>query len=225
MEIKRLMGKEIDLMANYPKAKRNIEQRAAEKTNEERKIARQFGKDFFDGDRRYGYGGYSYHSRFWEPVIPTFKKFYNLKNESRILDVGCGKGFMLYDFMRLIPGVTIEGIDISEYAITNAKDEVKPFVKLGDARELPFEDDSFDLVISITTVHNLEREDCKNALQEIERVSSNGKFITVDAYFNDEEKKRMDMWNLTALTYMHTNEWKEFFKEAGYMGDYHWFVP
>jgi SAM-dependent methyltransferase len=225
MEIKRLMGKEIDLMANYPKAKRNIERRAAEKTNEERKIARQFGRDFFDGDRRYGYGGYSYHERFWEAVIPTFKNFYNLKNESKVLDIGCGKGFMLYDFMRLIKGITVAGIDVSEYAIANAKDEVKPFVKLGDARELPFDDDSFDLVISITTVHNLEREDCKKALQEIERVSSNGKFITVDAYFNDDEKKRMDMWNLTALTYMHTDEWKGFFQEAGYTGDYYWFIP
>ena len=219
------MGKEINLMANYPKAKRNLEQRAAEKTDEERSIARQFGKDFFDGDRCYGYGGYSYHSRFWEPVVPTFKEFYNLTGESRVLDVGCGKGFMLYDFMRLIKGITVAGIDVSEYAIANAKDEVKPFVKLGDARELPFDDDSFDLVISITTVHNLEREGCKKALQEIERVSSNGKFITVDAYFNDDEKKRMDMWNLTALTYMHTDEWNDFFQEAGYTGDYYWFIP
>ncbi len=219
------MGKEIDLMANYPKAKRNLEQRAAEKTDEERSIARQFGKDFFDGDRCYGYGGYSYHSRFWEPVVPTFKDFYNLTGESRVLDVGCGKGFMLYDFSRLIPGITVAGIDISEYAICNAKDEVKPFVKVGDARELPFEDNSFDLVTSITTVHNLERVDCKKSLQELERVSSRDKFITVDAYFNDDEKKRMDMWNLTALTYMHTDEWKEFLEEAGYTGDYHWFIP
>jgi len=219
------MGREIDLMANYPKAKRNLEQRAAEKTDEERSIARQFGKDFFDGDRCYGYGGYSYHSRFWEPVVPTFNEFYNLTSDSKVLDVGCGKGFMLYDFMRLIPGITVAGIDISEYAIANAKDEVKPFVKVGDARELAFEDDSFDLVISITTVHNLEREDCKKSLRELERVSANGKFITVDAYFNDDEKKRMDMWNLTALTYMHTDEWKEFFKEAGYTGDFHWFIP
>ena len=219
------MGKEIDLMTNYPKAKRNLEKRAAEKTDEERSIARQFGKDFFDGDRRYGYGGYSYHSRFWEPVISTFKEFYNLTAESRVLDVGCGKGFMLYDFARLIPEIMVAGIDISEYAIANAKEEIKPFIKVGDARELPFENDSFDLVISITTVHNLEREGCKKSLQELERVSSGGKFITVDAYFNDEEKKRMDMWNLTALTYMHTDEWKDFFEEAGYTGGYHWFIP
>ena len=219
------MGKEIDLMANYPKAKRNLEQRAAEKTDEERSIARQFGKDFFDGDRRYGYGGYSYHSRFWKPVIPMFKEFYNLTGESKILDVGCGKGFMLYDFSRLIPGITLAGIDVSEYAIANTKEEIKPFVKVSDARELPFEDGSFDLVISITTVHNLEREDCKKALQELERVSAGGKCVTVDAYFNDDEKKRMDMWNLTALTYMQTDEWKEFFKEAGYTGDYYWFIP
>ena len=219
------MGKEIDLLENYPKAKRNLEKRAAEKTDEERGIARKFGKDFFDGDRRYGYGGYSYNSRFWEPVVPTFKEFYNLTGQSKILDVGCGKGFMLYDFKRFIPGITVAGIDISEYAIENAKKEVKQFLKVGDARELPFEDNSFDLVVSITTIHNLEREDCKKALRELERVSANSKFITVDAYFNDEEKKRMDMWNLTALTYMHAEEWKEFFKEAGYTGDYYWFIP
>jgi len=219
------MGEEINLMANYPKAKRNLEERAAGKTDEERSIARQFGEDFFDGARRYGYGGYSYHSKFWEPVVPAFEEFYNLTSESRVLDIGCGKGFMLYDFTRLIPGVTVAGIDISQYAIANAKEEVRPFVEVGDARELPFEDDSFDLVISITTVHNLEREDCKKALLEIERISSDGKFITVDAYFDDEQKERMDMWNLTALTYMHTDEWKEFFKEAGYTGDYYWFIP
>jgi len=219
------MGEEINLMANYPQTKRNLEERAAERTEEDRQIARQFGKEFFDGDRQTGYGGYNYHERFWQPVIPDFQKHYGLTADSKVLDVGCGKGFMLYDFMQLIPGITVAGIDISEYAISNAKEEVKPFLQVANAKELPFEDNSFDLVISVTTIHNLLRDDCILGLKEIERVSRKHSFITVDAYHTEEEKKRMDMWNLTALTYMHVDEWKAFFAEAGYTGDYYWFIP
>jgi SAM-dependent methyltransferase len=219
------MGQEIDLMRNYPVSKRNLEKRAASRSEEDRQIARLFGKEFFDGDRKYGYGGYNYNPRFWQPIVPDFQKYYSLTAESSILDVGCGKGFMLYDFMQLIPGITVAGIDISQYAISNAMEEVKPFVQVGNAKELPFEDNSFDLVISITTLHNLERNDCRNALLELERVSSNNKFITVDAYHNDEEKRRMDMWNLTALTYMSTQDWKIFFDDSHYTGDYFWFIP
>lgn len=219
------MGREIDLMVNYPKTKRDMNTRISEKTEEDRRIARLFGKDFFDGDRRYGYGGYNYNPRFWQHVVPTFQNYYKLNSNSKILDVGCGKGFMLFDFMQLIPGIKVAGIDISEYAIANAKDEVRPFLQVADAKEVPFEDKSFDLVISITTIHNLNRGGCKKALQEIERVSRKDKFITLDAYRNEEEKKRMDAWNLTALTYMHVDEWKIFFEEAGYTGDYYWFIP
>lgn len=219
------MNLEIDLLKNYPKAKRNLEQRAAQRTEEDRKIARQFGKDFFDGDRKNGYGGFSYHERFWKPVIPDFIDNYQLTPESKILDIGCAKGFMLYDFMQALPGIDITGIDISEYAINNAKEEVRPFLQTGNACNLEFDDNSFDLVISITTIHNLDRNDCKKALSEIERVSKKDKFITVDAYHSEEEKLRMDMWNLTALTYMSVDEWKVLFKDAGYTGDYYWFIP
>lgn len=219
------MGKEIDLLVNYPKTKRDIDKRLMEKTEEDRRIARQFGKDFFDGDRKQGYGGYNYHPRFWQPVIPAFVEYYNLTANSKILDVGCGKGFMLYDFMQLLPGVHVEGVDISEYAISHSKEEVRPYLQVANAKELPFEDNSFDLVISITTIHNLDRNECKMALQEIERVSRKDKYITVDAYRNEEEKMCMNSWNLTALTFMHTDEWKKFFEEAGYSGDYFWFIP
>jgi len=219
------MGKEVDLMVNYPKSKRNLDERQAAKDPSAVAVARQFGKDFFDGDRLYGYGGFQYNSRFWGPAVPTFQSYYGLTANSKILDVGCAKGFMLYDFSQLISGVTVAGLDISEYAIENAKEEVKPFLKVGNAIDLPYEDNSFDLVISINTVHNLDKNDCPKALQEIERVSRSGKFITVDAYHNDEEKRRMDMWNLTALTYMSVPEWKTYFNETGYTGDYYWFIP
>lgn len=219
------MGKEIDLMINYPKSKRNVKERGLTKTEEDRAIARQFGKDFFDGDRKHGYGGYYYNPIFWQPIIPTFKKHFNLTSSSSVLDVGCGKGFMLHDMVELIPGITVKGVDISEYAIKNAIENMKPYIGVADAAELPFEDNSFDVVISITTIHNLDRAGCMQALKEIERVSRGKSFITVDAYQNDEEKELMNAWNLTAKTFMHVNEWKEFFDEAGYTGDYYWFIP
>jgi len=219
------MGKEIDLLVNYPKTKRNVKERGATKTEEDRAIAREFGKDFFDGDRKHGYGGYSYQARFWQPVVPTFQKEYNLSAQSSVLDIGCGKGFMLHDFREIIPGITVRGIDISSYAIENALPDMKPYLSVGDARELSFEDKSFDLVIAINTVHNLEKDELARSLREIERVSRGNSYITVDAYRNEEEKELMYAWNLTAKTIMHVNEWKAFFAEVGYSGDYFWFVP
>ena len=219
------MMQEIDLMKNYPRSKRDIKQRGAEKTKEDRRLAREFGKDFFDGDRKNGYGGFFYNSRFWQPVISTFQEHFGLTKESSVLDVGCAKGFMLHDMAELIPGINVKGIDISQYAIDNTIEDMKGHVQTGDARELPFEDNSFDVVISVTTVHNFDRKECIQALQEIERVSQGKSFITVDAYRNDEEKVAMNAWNLTAKTILHVEEWKELFKEAGYTGDYYWFMP
>lgn len=219
------MGREVDLLANYPKTKRNLDERQASKTDADRVIARQFGRDFFDGKRNHGYGGFNYFPKFWQPVIPTFQQHWNLTGESSVLDVGCAKGFMLYDLKNLIPGIKVKGVDISEYAIKQAMSDVANHVQVASAENLPFEDDSFDVVISINTVHNLDREECGRALQEIERVSRKGAFITVDAYRNEEEKERMYAWNLTAKTIMSVEEWVTFFKEVGYTGDYYWFIP
>jgi len=219
------MGKEINLLRNYPQSKRNVSERGAEKNEEDRKLAREFGKEFFDGDRKNGYGGFFYDPRFWENVVPDFQHYYDLNETKSILDVGCAKGFMLYDFKRLLPGLAIRGIDISEYAISNALDEIKEFVTVADAKDLPFSDNSFDLVVSINTIHNLELAECAIALQEIERVSKGSSFITVDAYRNEEEKKKMYDWNLTAKTIMSVPEWIDFFHEVGYTGDYYWFIP
>ncbi len=219
------MKQEIDLLVNYPKTKRDLTQRGNEKTEEDRAVAREFGEAFFDGDRRHGYGGFTYNPRFWQPVVPTFQKHFGLTADSSLLDVGSAKGFMLHDIQELIPGITVKGVDISEYAIANSLETVRDHVSVANANDLPFDTDSFDVVISINTIHNLEQGECGKALQEIERVSRQHSFITVDAYRTDEEYERMQAWNLTAKTIMHVDEWKAFFDDVGYTGDYFWFIP
>tara|TARA_Y100000034_G_scaffold59406_1_gene72275 strand:+ start:9112 stop:9765 length:654 start_codon:yes stop_codon:yes gene_type:complete len=216
---------EIDLLAKYPKTKRNVDDRAEQRTPEDITIAKQFGKEYFDGDRKYGYGGYSYQPRFWGEVVKDFIKHYKLGPGSKILDVGSGKGFMLWDFLKVEPNLKVKGVDISQYGIDNTLESVKPFVEVGNAKDLSiFGDDEFDLVISINTIHNLPLDDCKLALKEIQRVGKNA-FITMDAWYTAEEEEMMHKWNLTAETYMHVDDWKKLFDEVNYKGDYFWFIP
>lgn len=219
------MGIEIDLLRNYPRSKRDTKSRSQIITEYDKAIARQYGKEFFDGDRIHGYGGFYYNARFWQPVIPDFKAHFNLTAKSSILDVGCAKGFMLYDLRQLIPGISVTGLDISQYAIDHALDELKPHLMVGNALELPYENSSFDVVTSINTVHNLDEADCAKALLEIDRVSRGKAFITVDAYRDEQEKERMLEWALTAKTIMHVDDWKVFFKDVGFKGDFYWFFP
>lgn len=215
---------EINLLDKYPRSNRPIKDRAKLVTDGDRQVARQFGRDFFDGDRIYGYGGYYYDPRYWTDTVSRIADYYRLKDDASVLDVGCGKGFMLYDFKRAYPKMTIAGIDISEYAIQTSKAEVKNHLQVANARNLPFPANSFDLVISINTVHNLPLNECITSLKEIQRVSKRDAFVTMDAWRNELEKDNLLAWNLTALTYMHVDEWKQLFKEIGYTGDFYWFI-
>lgn len=215
---------EVNLLDLYPNLKRDVEWRFRNLTDEKREIARQFGREFFDGDRLWGYGSYVYDGRFVK-VVERFRDYYDLTSESSVLDIGCAKGFMLYDFMRVIPGIRIAGLDISSYALGEAPNDVKPFLFLGNAKELPFDDRSFDLVISINTVHNLELPECKQAIAEIERVKKKHAFLVLDSYRNPEEEDRMRRWNITGRTILSTNEWERVFEEVDYTGDYYWFIP
>lgn len=214
---------EINLLNTHPTAKRNYDKRAAEKTPEIIRLAKQFGKDFFDGDRKCGYGGYKYDGR-WKAVVERMRQYYNLPSNAAILDVGCGKGFMLHDFKEVMPNCSVAGIDVSEYALENSMPSVKPFLKVGSAEPLPYPDNSFDLVVSINSIHNLPLEACKKSLQEIERVSKGKSYITVDAWRNDLERENLLKWVLTAETYMHVNDWEKLFSNIGFTGDYYWFI-
>ncbi len=219
------MGSEINLLKNYPRTVRNTSKRKLEKNKQIIKIAKEYGREYFDGERKYGYGGYFYNPIYWSQVVKDFINYYNLNNDSSILDIGCAKGFMLYEFKKILPGLKIRGIDISEYAISNAKPEVKTFLDLGNANDLPYETDSFDLIISIVTLHNLKKDDLSKAIKEINRVSKKNSYITLDAYENEEQKTEMENWNLTAETVMSTSDWKIFFTRNKFNGDYYWFMP
>jgi ubiquinone/menaquinone biosynthesis C-methylase UbiE len=219
------MRTEINLLRNYPKTIRNTKERFEKKSPQDILIARKFDYEYFDGDRKYGYGGYYYNKKYWENTASDFIDYYKLNSNSSILDIGCGKGFMLYEIKKKLPNIKIKGIDISKYAINNAKEEVKKYLQIGNASKLEFDDNSFDLITSIVTLHNLNYDDCAKSLQEINRVSKKDSFITVDAYSNSEEKVLMEEWNLTALTVMHVDEWKKFFIKNNYNGDFFWFNP
>ena len=191
----------------------------------QRAVARKFDVEYFDGERLTGYGGYKYHPRFWTETVKRFRDHYKLAEDASVLDVGCAKGFMMYDFKKLMPKLNIQGIDVSRYALEHCQPEMKPLIQVANAKKLPFPDKSFDLVICINTIHNLPLDECKQALREIQRVSRKDAFVVVDAWRNEQEHQALLKWNLTALTYMHVDDWRKVFKEVGYTGDYWWFIP
>jgi len=215
---------EVNLLKFYPRAKRPIEERGQVVTDTDREISRQFGKDYFDGSRLHGYGGFHYHPRFWTDTVRHIRDYYQLPEDAAILDVGCAKGFTLHDFKLLMPKATIAGLDISQYAYDNCIEDVKPFMRVGNCRELPYPDKSFDLVLAINTVHNLPLEECKQAIREIQRATRKHAFINVDAWRNDAEREKLYKWVVTCKTAMHVDDWKKLFAEVGYTGDYYWFI-
>ncbi len=183
------------------------------------RIARRYDREYWDGDRKFGYGGYKYDGR-WRKVARAMADHYGLKVGDRILDVGCGKAFLLHDFTLEVPGVEVAGIDISEYGIANAKEEVRPFLQVADARKLPFPDKSFDLVYSINTLHNLYCNDMVEAVREIERVARRHKYIEVESFRNEEEQVNLMYWVLTGRCFFSPGEWEWFYNLAGYTGDH-----
>lgn len=186
-------------------------------------IAKQYGYDYWDGDRKYGYGGYHYDGR-WKVVAEKIVNHYNLTSGQSVLDVGCGKAYLLYEISQLVPGLQIKGIDISDYALANAKEEIKDCLQYGQAQDIPFEENSFDLVLSLTTLHNLKVFDLKKAIQEIERVSKKHSYIMVESFRNDIEEVNLLYWQLTCASYYSVEEWEWLYREWGYTGDYSFIV-
>jgi len=183
-------------------------------------LAKQWGYDYWDGDRRICYGGYRYMPGRWEPVARAMAEHYDLKAGDKILDVGCGKAFLLYELTRVVPGVVVVGLDVSDYAIAHAKEEVRDCLQIGTATSLPYPDAHFDLVFSINALHNLPCYDLDRALREIERVSKLHKYLCVESYRNEEEKANLLYWQVTCEAFNTPQEWDWWFKHTGYSGDH-----
>lgn len=182
-------------------------------------VAKQFGQEYWDGDRRYGYGGYQYDGR-WEPVARALAEQYGLRAGQAVLDVGCGKGFLLYELQRAVPGLEVRGLDVSRYALEHAKEEVRGRLEHGTAVALPYADKSFDLVVSLNTLHNLYLYDLVKALQEIERVQRRHAYVVMESYRTEEEKANLLNWQLTCEAFYTPAEWEYIFALAGYTGDH-----
>jgi SAM-dependent methyltransferase len=213
--------KEVNLLKSLPASKKNVEKRSEGKSEDVIAASKKYGELYFDGPREYGYGGYKYDGR-WIPVAKDIIKHFNLKKGSKVLDVGCAKGFLVKDLLNL--GIDAYGIDISQYALNNCEAETIGRLHLGSAEKLPFPDNSFDAVIAINSIHNLEKQKCLSALKEIQRVSPHNSFVQVDSYRNEKEKEIFLSWVLTAEFHGYPDEWISLFKEAGYKGDYYWTI-
>ncbi len=182
--------------------------------------AKEYEGDYWDGDRRYGYGGYKYIPGRWKPVAQALIDIYGLKSDARILDVGCGKGYLLYELKLLLPSAHVVGFDISKYGLANAKEEIRNHLFRYRAQDAyPFGDKSFDLVISLTTLHNLRLFELKTALAEIERVGKN-KYVMLESYRNELELFNLECWALTAESFFDAAEWIWLYEHYGYTGDY-----
>jgi len=183
-------------------------------------LAKEWGYDYWDGDRRINYGGYRYLEGRWEKVARAMHEHYQLPPDAKILDVGCGKGFMLYDFTKVLPLAQVHGIDVSSYAIENAKPEIRGQLQKGRAESLPWPDDYFDLVYSLNTFHNLHTYELEPALREFERVGKQHKYICVESYRNEKEKANLLYWQVTCESFNTPDEWEWWFKLTGYTGDH-----
>lgn len=191
---------------DFPKAK------AAE-------LAKQWGYDYWDGDRRVNYGGYRYMPGRWAPVAKKIIEYYGLKPGDRVLDIGCGKGFQLVELKNAMPSLEVRGLDISSYAIEHAHPDVKAVIDHGSADNLPFADKEFDLVFSINTLHNLHNVELEKALREIERVGKK-KYVCVESYRTEVEKVNLLYWQVTCEQFNAPNDWEWWFKISGYSGDH-----
>lgn len=214
---------EINLLARLPKTKRNIQKRAEAKDPAVIAMAKQYGEMYFDGPREYGYGGYKYDGR-WIPVAEDIVRHFNLKPGDRVLDIGCAKGFLVKDLMKVCPGLEVVGLDVSLYALMNCEPEVIGRLHLGTAEKLPFPDKSFQCVLSLNAVHNFPRPRAIKVMQEIQRVSGGKAFVQVDSYYTPEQKDIFESWVLTAEFHDYPAGWIKLFQEAGYTGDWYWTI-
>ena len=215
------MGKLVNFVTPLHKAtQRSYIERMMDEKVKCMKKAKEYESDYWDGDRRYGYGGYKYIPGRWKPVAEELIKNYKLDNNSSILDIGCGKGHLLYEIKLFLPKISIKGMDISIHGIKNSKPEIKDSIINHKAQEnYPFRDKEFDLAISLGCFHNLRIFELKTALKEMQRVANNG-YLMLESYRNEDELFNLQCWALTCESFFDTEEWVWIYKNFGYFGDY-----
>jgi SAM-dependent methyltransferase len=213
---------ELNLLDQYPKARRDISSRKRGQAAN-RAAAKRYGREYFDGSREQGYGGYRYDGR-WQPIARRVIKNYGLKRGDRVLDIGCAKGYLVKDLCDACPGLEVIGVDVSAYALDHGHPDTKGKLLRASADALPFADGSFDAVLCINVIHNLDLDRCKNAIREIERLGCGKTYIQVDTYRNEAERELFLDWVLTAVTFGTLDFWRNMFVSAGYTGDYYWTV-
>jgi len=218
--------REIDRLGRFPRSTFKGQRQRPNRTDVDRRIAKRFEYDYFDGDRKHGYGGYNYAERFWTGVAEELRDAYGIGAGTRVLDVGSGKGFLLHDLKRVAPGAEVYGLDISAYGTQQSLPDVRPRVVRADATYLPYRDDTFDVVLAINTLHNLKVDRCRQAVREVERVKRPGghSYIQVDSWYDEDQRQAFLDWMLTAETYFDTAGWKALFAECGYTGEYFWTI-
>ena len=215
------MGKLVDYVTQlHQSTSRNYIDRMMDDKVHCMKKAKEYEADYWDGDRRFGYGGYKYLAGRWKPVAQALIKNYNLSNESSVLDIGCGKGYLLYEMKLLLPNLRISGFDVSNHGIATAKQEVKEQLFIHRAQDpFPFQKNEFDLAISLGCLHNLRIFELEIALKEMERVASNG-YLMLESYRNEQEQFNLQCWALTCESFFDTKEWVWLYEYFGYKGDY-----
>lgn len=219
---KRVAMREFNALAGYPEPKEPRYVGPDLRTIQHRIVASYRGRDFYDGDRNYGYGGLKYDGRHL-PIVKEICKEYELSAKSRVLQIGCDKGFFLHDFLEAVPGIQVQGTEISDYAIENCHPRVKPFVVKAPFTTLPFNRSEFDLVIAIGAVYTLNLPDAILSLKEIMRVGRGRSFITLASYDNEEEFWLFKYWSLLGTTVLKPDEWRSVLRHVEYAGDY-WFM-
>ncbi|MDA9663196.1 class I SAM-dependent methyltransferase [bacterium] len=198
--------------------KRNYLKRMTDNKIHCMKIAKKYEFDYWDGNRKYGYGGYKFIPGRWTPIAKKIIKHFKLNNNSKILDAGCGKGYLLYEIKQILPNIKIVGFDISRYGIKNSHPKIKKYLFNHDINQKTnFKNKEFDLVISLGCLHNLKIYNLVKTIREIVRIGKKN-YIMVESYRNDKELFNLQCWALTCQSFFSDDQWIWLLKSSGYKG-------
>ena len=211
--------REYDALTGYPEPQNPRVVHPNIRTIHNRIVASARGKEFYDGERNDGYGGFNYDGR-WVPIAKNILEQYSLNDRSAILHIGSDKGFLLHDFLQLCPEIKVRGTEISDYAIDTTMPLVKSFIEKAPFTEFPFADGEFDFVIAIGAVYSLNLPDAIKCLREIQRVGKGKSFITLGAFETEDDLRLFRYWTLLGSTILSKEDWVEVLNHVGYTGDY-----